>query len=242
MIHEYAASDWQALDWCTQWPVAPASNPAGPPVPPSGHYPSVPVLVLSGELDTITTPAEGSLVTAQFPNARHVTVANSFHVTAVGDTDDCAVRIVRSFVASPGSRLRTACTTKVEPVRALGRFPTTAPESVREIARLAALTVADLPDRWWNNYGAHGVGLRGGTWRYSGGDVVRFRLSHVRLAPGLPVSGTAVWDRFAETLTVSLDVPSGHLEGSWDTRARAARATLTGHLRGHPVRVTFPAP
>jgi pimeloyl-ACP methyl ester carboxylesterase len=241
-IHEYAASDWQALDWCTQWPVAPASNPAGPPVPPSGHYPSVPVLVLSGELDSITTPAEGSLVTAQFPNARHVTVANSFHVTAVGDTDDCAVRIVRTFVASPGSRLRTACTTKVEPVRALGRFPTSAPGSVRGVARLAALTVADLPDRWWNNYSGHGVGLRGGTWRYSGSDVVRFRLSQVRLAPGLPVSGTAVWDRFAETMTVSLDVPSGHLEGSWDTRAHGARATLTGHLHGHPVRVTFPAP
>jgi hypothetical protein len=43
-------------------------------------------------------------------------------------------------------------------------------------------------------------------------------------------------------MTVSLDVPSGHLEGSWDTRAHGARATLTGHLHGHPVRVTFPAP
>ena len=31
-VHEYADSDWQALDWCTRWPSAPASNPAGPPV------------------------------------------------------------------------------------------------------------------------------------------------------------------------------------------------------------------
>ena len=47
------------------------------------------------------------LVVDQFPNARHVMVANSFHVTAVGDTDDCAVRIVRSFVASPAASIRT---------------------------------------------------------------------------------------------------------------------------------------
>jgi pimeloyl-ACP methyl ester carboxylesterase len=241
-VHEYADSDWQALDWCTQWPSAPASNPAGPPVPPSGHYPSVPVLVLSGELDTITTPAEGSIVTAQFPNARHVRVRNSFHVTAVGDTDDCAVGIVRSFVVSPAAALRAGCADRVDPVRALGRFPTAAPTSDRSVAKLAALTVADLQDRWWNNYSSHGVGLRGGTWRYSGNDVVRFRLSQVRLVRGLPVSGTAVWDRYAETMTVSLDVPGGHLEGSWDTRTTGARATLSGFLRDHPVRATFPAP
>jgi hypothetical protein len=33
-----------------------------------------PVLVLSGELDSITTPAEGRMVTEQFPRARQVVV------------------------------------------------------------------------------------------------------------------------------------------------------------------------
>jgi len=205
------------------------------------------VLVLSGELDSITTPAEGDLVAAQFPDARHVTVANSFHVTAVGDTDDCAVRIVRAFVASParptpGRLLR--CARQVEPVRALGRFPRALSPfpSARAVVRAATLTVANLPDRWWNNYSGHGVGLRGGTWRYTGDRVVRFRLDGVRLLPGLPVSGTAVWDRNAETMTVSLDVARGHLAGTWDTRAIGARAVLTGRLRGHPVRVSLPAP
>ena len=108
-VHEYAASDWQMLDWCTRWPIAPASNPAGPVVPPGGSYADVPVLVLSGELDSITTAAEGDLVAEQWPNARHVVVANSFHVTAVGDTDDCAVRVLRSFVAKPSAPLRKAC-------------------------------------------------------------------------------------------------------------------------------------
>jgi hypothetical protein len=216
-------------------------------VPPGGHYPDVPVLVLSGELDSITTPAEGDLVAAQFPNTRHVTVANSFHVTAVGDTDDCAVRIVRAFVASPAAsipRPLRRCADTVAPVRALGRFPAALPPlpSARSVARAAALTVADLQDRWWSNYSGHGVGLRGGTWRYTGDRVVRFRLSGVRLLPGLPVSGTAVWDRHAATMTVSVDVAGGHLDGAWDTRSAGAVATLTGTLRGHPVRVGFLAP
>jgi pimeloyl-ACP methyl ester carboxylesterase len=246
-IREYADSDWQALDWCTQWPSAPASNPAGPPVPPSGHYPDVPVLVLSGELDSITTPAEGDLVVAQFPNARHVTVANSFHVTAIGDTDACAVRIVRSFVSSPSAsipRRLQRCARTVAPVRALDRFPRALPAHppAAAIARAAALTVADLPDRWWNNYSGHGVGLRGGTWSYTGDRVVRFRLSGVRLLPGLPVSGTAVWDRYGATMTVSLAVAGGRLEGSWDTRTTGARVALTGHLRGHSHRWAFLAP
>ncbi|HCB07482.1 MAG TPA: hypothetical protein DEQ43_25070 [Nocardioides bacterium] len=240
-VHEYADSTWQMLDWCTRWPVAPASNRAGPPTPPSGHYPEVPVLVLSGELDSITTPAEGDLVTAQFPGARHVVVANSFHVTAVGDTDRCAVRIVRSFVDAPAAGLPTRCASRVEPIRALGRFPTVSPTTARGTARLAALTVADLQDRWWNNYSGHGVGLRGGTWRYSGDREVRFRLRDVRLGT-LPVSGLAVWDRNAETMTVSLDLPTGHLDGSWDTRTLHARASLSGHLSGRPLRVAFPAP
>ena len=65
-------------------------------------YPPVPVLVLSGELDSITTPAEGHLVAQQFPNAQQVVVRNSFHVTAMGDTDGCAQSLVRAFVLDPG--------------------------------------------------------------------------------------------------------------------------------------------
>ena len=66
--------------------------------------PQTPVLVLSGELDSITTAAEGAIVVRQFPNARQVVVANSFHVTAVGDTDRCAVTVLRYFVRDPRHR------------------------------------------------------------------------------------------------------------------------------------------
>jgi pimeloyl-ACP methyl ester carboxylesterase len=247
-VREYAASDWQALDWCTRWPVAPPSNPAGPPRPPSGSYADVPVLVLSGEMDSITTAAEGDLVAAQFPNARHVVVRNSFHVTAVGDTDDCAVRIVRACVARPSAPLRAGCAAGVPPIRAQGVFPTGVGPSAPTVrlARLAALTVADLPDRWWNNYSGRGVGLRGGTWTYAGDRVVRFGLDGIRLVRGLSVSGTAVWDRYGETMTVRLQIAShgrtGTLRGSWDTRRPQARAVLTGTFAGARFVARFAAP
>jgi len=246
-VHEYASSVWQAFDWCLQWPSAPASNPAGPPRPPSGRYPRVPVLVLSGELDSITTAGEGGLVVDQFPRARRVVVRNSFHVTAVGDTDDCAQRLVRFFVARPRAGLPRSllrCAHEVPPVRALGRFPRSLPRdaSAAVVARLAALTVADLPDRWWNNYSGRGKGLRGGHWRYAGWRVVRFHLTDVRQVRGLPVSGAAVWDRNAGTMRVSLSLPRGHLEGRWDARTVGARAVLTGTLDGKRVRVSVLAP
>ena len=76
------------------------------------------MLVLSGELDSITTPAEGALVTKQFPRAQQVIVDNSFHVTAAGDTDGCAETVLRAFVRSPDRVLTT---------RQLARFKSPAP-------------------------------------------------------------------------------------------------------------------
>ncbi len=253
-VREYADSDWQMLDWCLRWPVAPASNPAGPPRPPSGAYPDVPVLVLSGEMDSITTAAEGDLVAAQFPDARHVVVRNSFHVTALGDTDGCAERLVRVFVRTrevPG-RLR-ACAERVPPVRALEAFPRrlsgvpsargSGSEQGRRLVAAAALTAADLPDRWWSNYSGHGVGLRGGTWRYRGDRVVRFTLRGYRLVPGVPVGGTVRWDRERGRIQVRLRLPGhGRLSGAWSTRRPGAVAVLRGRLDGSVVRASLPAP
>ena len=261
-VREYARSDWQLLDWCTRWPVAPPDNPAGPPRPPGGSYPAdVPVLVLSGEMDSITTAAEGDIVADQFPLSQHVVVRNSFHVTAISDTDACAVNIVRDFIRAAAVPLVPGvsdCAERIEPIRAPAEFPralrdvapassrTDVPVRLRRAGHAAALTVADLQDRWWNNYSGHGVGLRGGTWTYRGAPV-RFRLEDVRLMRGQTVSGTATWDRYGETMTVDLTVggrrgPDGRLRGHWDTRARDAVAVLRGVLEGTNVRLRFPAP
>ena len=156
------------------------------------------MLVLSGELDSITTPAEGAMIVEQFPDATQVVVPNSFHVTALGDTDGCASALVRQFVRNP-SREPGTCDGRVPPVAAMPVFP----QSVTDLGRKRTVdaTIADVLDRWWNNYSGHGVGLRGGTFRYSGSSVVRFRLDGVRLVDDLAVSGRVVWDRYAGTVT-----------------------------------------
>ena len=256
-VREYADSDWQALDWCTRWPVAPADNPAGP-IRPTVGYPDVPVLVMSGELDSITTAAEGDLVASQFPNARHIVVRNSFHVTALSDRDGCGERILRAFVRAPGSERRLSrCAKTVQPVRALGLVPRTLghitparaarelPVKVRRAGPAAALTVADVVDRWWHNYDGSGVGLHGGTFSYTGYVVVKLRLQRYRLLQGLAVSGLATWDRDRKRMRVDLTLDGalhGRLRGGWHTRAVGAEAVLHGVVSGKRVRLTFPAP
>ena len=137
----------------------------------------------------------------------------------------------------------------------MGIFPASLRRWPRPRARLArraarrprgALTVADLQDRWWNNYSGTGVGLRGGTWSYSGDATVVFRLHRVSLVPGVRVSGRARWSLSGTRMTVRLRVtgagPSGRLHGSWDTRRVHARALLTGRLGGKHVRLVLRAP
>ena len=182
-VREYASSGWQGLDWCTRWPTAPADNPAGPVRPPGGAYPDVPVLVLSGEFDSITTPEEGRMVRRQFPDATLVVVRNSFHVTAIGDTDDCAVRILRSFVRSPATQpteRRRRCAADVEPIRSPGHLP-------RDAGRRAAAAAATHPG---------GLGARPSlplrrspTCRTGGGTTTRGTTSGCAAAPGPTPAG-----------------------------------------------------
>ncbi|MGE3812002.1 MAG: alpha/beta fold hydrolase [Candidatus Nanopelagicales bacterium] len=269
-IQEYLDSDWSEQGLCLTWPGAPDAYRQGPIEPPAGGFPSsVPVLVLSGELDSITTPAEGAIVADQWPSSQQIVVANSFHVTAIGDTDDCAQRIVRAFTESPWARIPRsvrACAGKVPPVRAAPAYrlrSAEAPPAVgtgtraqRSAATTAAETVADLLDRWTQTYEDSGVGLRGGRWTSTWTDMVDFRLDRYRLVRDLAVSGTVRWDRAAGTVVVDLRLmattPSGspvagaptggRLRGSWDTRAPGATATLRGTLGGDAVAVRLVAP
>ena len=72
-----------------------------------------------------------------------------------------------------------------------------------------------------------------------------FRLDGVRQVRGLAVSGKAIWDRYAETVRVDLDLTgavTGHITGRWDTRRVGAQAMLRGRIGGERVAVRFPAP
>ncbi len=258
-VEQYLASGWGEQDWCLQWPTASPAHRATPPKPVGGHYAAVPTIVLSGELDTITTPAEGAMVAAQIPGARQVVVANSTHVTALDDTDGCGRAIVRAFVLAPTAAIPArdlACAAEVPPVRVAPSYPrsflATGPGDVAaRAARTAALTVADLTDRWQESVSGSGFGLRGGTWTSSGDRTVTLRLAGVRLTADLAVSGVVVWARYSHRVRVDLRlVPvsgaaggaAGRLAGTWDTRAAGAHVRLAGTQGGHPVRYGFLAP
>ena len=108
----------------------------------------------------------------------------------------------------------------------------------RRVAPAAAATVADLLDRWWNNYSGHDVGLRGGHWSYTGDLTTVFHLHRLRLTSDLAVSGTARWQRYANRIRVDLRV-AGH--GRHGRLARPLGRT-EGRREGDPARLVRGAP
>jgi pimeloyl-ACP methyl ester carboxylesterase len=61
-IDEYRGMplDYSFLDQCVAWPVAPPGHPASQVGAAEAKYPDIPALVISGELDNITTMADGA--------------------------------------------------------------------------------------------------------------------------------------------------------------------------------------
>lgn len=258
-IREYKRSGWTSFGMCLEWPKPSSGTSFGPPRPPRGSYPAVPTLVLSGELDTITTAAEGDMVTARFPRSRHVIVANGLHVVGGAGTDSCGAQLVRHVVRTGGTEIPAPlerCAVDAPPIRAVGVYPrelsgVQLPVGVPDdrLSRLtvaAANTAADLIDRWWQGYADTGLGLRGGEWTSAGDDRVHFTLDGVKLVQDLPVSGSVDWDRSTGSVSVELRLPATSgvrtVTGSWNAETFGAMATLrvTGALGS--ARVSFLAP
>jgi pimeloyl-ACP methyl ester carboxylesterase len=259
-IAEYLASGWGSADWCTQWPVPPAAYRPAPPKPPAGRYAAVPTLVLSGELDTITTPAEGRLVATQFPRSTWVQVAGGLHVTAIGDDLGCVSGIVTTFVdrarvgetscAGEQPALRTAppfwrSARDAVPARP-ARGGTGDPTALRT-ASVAVATVGDVVARWWQTFETRGLGLRGGSWRVDETGVLTFTLDRYLLTGDVAVSGTVTWDRDSGRVTAMLRTNgsravTGRLSTAWDTHRPGAVAAVNGIVAGRRVTATVLAP
>ena len=258
-IREYKRSGWTSFGMCLEWPKPSARTSFGPPKPLGGAYPAVPTLVISGELDTITTAAEGDMVAARFPRSRHIVVANGLHVVGGAGPESCGARLVRHVVRTGGIEIPgplDECAADSPPIRAVGTYsrelsgvqlPADATDDrLTRVTVTAANTAADLIDRWWQSYSDDGFGLRGGEWRYSGSKRVRFTLDGVKLVRDLPVSGTVTWHRATGEVSVDLRLPASSgvrtVTGSWNADTDGALATLrvTGALG--PATLTFPAP
>jgi hypothetical protein len=247
-VKEWVTYPEHYWDSCLRWPVP---SRVDPPVPPDAHYPDVPVLVMSGDLDSLTSP-EGALATAAaFPSSTFVSVANSTHVTALADYGRCSSRIVLHFVETLSAG-DTSCASQYAPNRLVDRFAEHAADlgihgRRRRTAVVAADTVADVVARWYAIIGSHGVGLRGGTFTTHGYTNVTYRMDGVEWVDDVAVSGHIVWDHRTGQIraSVSLDGPAaspGTLRMSWSDWAQLPQASVSGTLGGQAVSYSFLAP
>jgi pimeloyl-ACP methyl ester carboxylesterase len=211
-IDEYRGMplDYSFLDQCVDWPVAPAGHPASQVVPPDAAYPDVPALVVSGDLDNMTTIADGAAAARAFPHGRQVIIANGLHVNALPRArSPCGAELVRHFIETRevgDTRVADArCAAEAPPVRLVGRFARRAAElepaqalasnrgSDRELrfASAAVLTAGDVVTRAALSSRGQGVGLRGGRFTVierHGTQLIT--LDAVRWTLDLAVSGT----------------------------------------------------
>jgi pimeloyl-ACP methyl ester carboxylesterase len=272
-IDEAIASnaDFTPLGTCLDWPVPPPAYPQGDPLPKHPVFPTVPTLVLSGDLDSVTSPEDANQAAAQFPNVVHLLIPNLTHVTAYyysdvgylpdgGDTTHCVEDIVRRFIAqlSAGD---TSCIRSVRPLRVPPRFAKTVNElkpvdalrgnqansSELKSAAGALETVGDVFARFIITYGI-GSGLRGGEFTYLQQSYgYQFDLDHVQWTEDLEVTGTIYW--YTASGDVSADVKLsqngkyiGNLSFAWNDVAVNAIASITGTINGDPVRAQRIAP
>lgn len=255
--------DYSFLDQCIEWPVAPAAHPASEVTALDAPYPDVPALVISGEFDDITTPADGAAVAAAFKRGRQVLIANSFHVNALPRArSPCAAGIVRRFIATlePGD---VGCAAQVPPLRLVPRFAlrieeleparplagNLASELELRAANAAVMTAGDVLVRARSNSSGHGAGLRGGSFEISTRPrSTRIVLHGVRWTSDLAVSGTV--ERMREppdaiAAFLRIDGPggmAGRLALRWQDEAPDARAAIQGAVGGTQIAAETAAP
>jgi pimeloyl-ACP methyl ester carboxylesterase len=255
--------DYSFLDQCVGWPVAPPAHPAGAAGPADAVYPDIPALVISGELDAITTLKDGAAAAHAFKHGRQVVIANSFHVNALPRARSaCGAEIVRRFIATLATG-DESCASQVPAVRLVPRFVTRAAElepaiglpgntagtTQLQYAAAAVLTAGDVLARLPSNSTDRGSGLRGGDYRIVhrlGGKQVA--LNHVRWTEDVAVSGTI--DKpagRAGTVRAHLSLAGpngvgGQLEISWPEDVAQARAQIRGTLGGAAVAAQSDAP
>ena len=252
--------DYVFIDECLQWPSPAAGAPTPPLVPPPARYPDVPVLVITGELDNMTSIADGEAAASHYPHAHHVVIANSFHVNALPRArSECGAQLVRDFIV----HLAIAdeeCAARVPPVPLLARFARTSQEldpaqalpgnqaddrTLRET--VAALqTSADALVRAQQNGPGQFVGLRGGSFTVEAHDSgYRLTLREVRWSEDVTVSGQVDCRGMREAVRAALRLQDasgrhGTLSLRWPADDAQAIARISGRIDGRVVRAAAP--
>jgi pimeloyl-ACP methyl ester carboxylesterase len=264
-IDEYRGMplDYSFIDQCVEWPVAPPTHPASHVVAADAPYPDIPALIISGELDNITTPADGAAVAREFKRGTQIRIANSFHVNALPHARSaCAAQVVRRFIETlePGD---TACAAEVPALRLVARFavhasqlePVVAAAGNRanpaqlQWANAAVMTAGDVLARLPGNSTGQGAGLRGGSFSIvNDASISHITLNQVRWTEDLAVSGK-IDKPLARSGTVrctlhlaAADGQSGDLNVEWPEGVSGSSAGIRGMLGGAVVRARTAAP
>ncbi|MFF4407422.1 alpha/beta hydrolase [Streptomyces sp. NPDC001404] len=255
----FTAAEWTTVnaytntyDGCLDWP---APQRARTPVTarPPRVPPTLPVLVLGGDLDSLTPAAGGRHVAAQLGrSARFVTVPNLTHITAMTlrtrpGPEACGQSLYRQFLRAPAAlaRLDTSCTRHTPAVPVLAAYPARLADTVpatpapgnradADALRAAASGVAVVGDaivRSGYLTGGRDTGLRGGTWTVTGDTRACFGFTDVRWTGDAAVSGTATWDRGRGVVTAHLRItPDAGPDRAADTTLDTTWNTLTPHV------------
>jgi hypothetical protein len=256
--------DYAFIEQCVRWPAADPAHPPAYRVAAARGFPDLPVLVVSGELDNMTSPADGAAAAAQFVHARHLVLANSLHVNALPQArSPCGAELVRRFIATldPGD---ASCSAEVPPLRLAPPFARTlaevAPASALsgnaadpaglKVAAAALYSAGDLLGRLVANSSGHGEGLRGGRFTAStaaGYGAIHAVLYGIRWVGDLEVSGTidfrpGVGDGEAELSVRTRNGVAGEVRARWPAGGPGARARLEGLIGGRALRAEVAAP
>jgi pimeloyl-ACP methyl ester carboxylesterase len=258
----YSQMNAEEYDSCLTWPKPPAYVTQAQPIPPNAVFPDLPLLVLSGELDTVTSPSEGRATTALFPNASFIETPNTIHEGAIGDGGvfvppngqdlaECIGPIVRHFIASGGATGDTSCLRSIRPIRTVPDFardytglaPAMAEpgnatdETGLKLASAVAETIGDAVARYYVTISGHGAGLRGGSFNVAttihGYSIT---LTHAVWADGVSVTGPIIWDQQRGAIIADVTfVASGHsgsVHVDWNDRQTEAMAQIRGTIDG----------
>lgn len=178
---------------CLNWPIP--THPAAPALPETTS--KVPVLILSGELDSLTPATDGVQIADRLgASSRVIVAANTVHLVALDNSNPCGSELVQAFVADPLAAINSSCAAELPIIRAVPSFPMLltqvqpaiggTSEQSRRVAALAVAASGDVVARQQYVDGTRDLGLRGGTIRY---DESGARLDRVRWTTDTHVSG-----------------------------------------------------
>jgi hypothetical protein len=264
-IDEYRGMplDYAFIDQCVEWPAPPPTHPPSRVVAEDAHYPDIPALIISGELDNITTMADGAAVAAAFKRGTQIRIANSFHVNALPHArSDCAMQIARHFIETltVGD---ASCAARVPPLRLVAKFAVRAAQlepaapltgNQADAGQLrwvhaAVLTAGDVLTRLAGNTDGEGVGLRGGHFRVVEDETAaHLTLTAVRWTEDLSISGkidkpVARSGTVKATLKLTgADGAAGELAVAWPEGGADSAAVIHGTLGGRSVHARTAAP